>query len=89
MRSAFKGQVLVEFIAKMLDMPKDDISESLWILETNGSSKAVGGGVGMVLQSLEGFPITQIVKFSFAILNSEAKYEAVLLSLQVAKELFV
>ena len=81
--------MLVEFISKMLDMPKDDISELLWILETNGSSKAVGGGVGMVLQSLEGFPIAQIVKFSFSFLNDEAKYQAVLLSLQVAKELFV
>ena len=44
LRSATKGQVLINFIAELSNMPKDSISELLWILETEGSSKAVGGG---------------------------------------------
>ena len=44
LRSATKGQVLINFIAELSNMPKDSISEPLWILETEGSSKAVGGG---------------------------------------------
>ena len=40
-RLAIKGPVLTEFIAEMSNMPKDAISEPLWILETNGSYKVV------------------------------------------------
>ena len=61
----------------------------LWILETDGLSRAVGGGVGMVLLSPEGLSITQAIKFAFVPSNNEAEYEAVLLELQLAKELLV
>ena len=43
------GQVLTEFITEMLDMSKYGICEPLWIVEIDGSSKAVKGGAGMVL----------------------------------------
>ena len=35
----------------------------------------------MVLQSLEGLSISQVVKFTFVASNNEADYEAVLLGL--------
>ena len=41
----------------------------------------------MVLQSLEG--IAQAVKFSFSISNNEVEYKAMLLGLQMAKEISV
>ena len=62
-------------------MPKDGISEPLWILEIDGSFKAVRGGAGMVLQFLEDWPINKAIKFLFVISNNEAKYEVVLLGL--------
>ena len=43
----------------------------------------------MVLQSLEGLPIAQVVKFAFAASNNEVKYEVVLLRLRLTKELSV
>ena len=43
----------------------------------------------MVLQSPEGLSIAQVVKFTFVASNNEAKYEAVLLRLQLAKKLSV
>ena len=43
----------------------------------------------MVLQSLEGLPIAQVVKFAFAASNNEVEYEAVLLRLRLATELSV
>ena len=43
----------------------------------------------MVLQSLKGLSIAQDVKFAYAGSNNEAKYEIVLLRLQLAKELSV
>ena len=81
--------MLADFIAEMLNMRPRDISEPLWNLEIDGSSKETRGGAGMVLQSLKGLPIAQAVKFSFIISNNEAKYNVVLLELWVAMELSV
>ena len=77
--------MLANLIAEMSNMRPHDINKPLWILETNGSSKAAKGGAGMVLQSPEGSHVTHAVKFSFFISNNEA----VLLGLRVAKELSV
>ena len=41
--------MLADFTIELSYVSKDSINEPLWILETNGSSKEVGGGVGMVL----------------------------------------
>ena len=73
----------------MSDVQPRDLGETLWILETDGSSRAVRGGVGMVPQSPEGSSIAQAVKFAFIASNNEADYEAVLLGLRLAKELSV
>ena len=43
----------------------------------------------MVSQSLDGLLVAKAVKFSFSTSNNEAKYEAVLLGLQVAKVLSI
>ena len=53
LRSAIKGQVLADFIVKLTNVQPQDLGEMLWILETDGSSRAVGGGAGMVLKSLK------------------------------------
>ena len=87
-KSTDKGQVLTDFIAKISDMLPHDISELLWILETDGSPKVVGGA-GMILQSVEGLLVTHAIKFSFSISNNEAEYKAIFLRLRVAKELSV
>ena len=84
-RSAIKGQRLVDFIVEISNMRQNGINELLWILETDGSSKAAGGGASMVLHSPEGLHVTQTVKFSFSISNNIAEYEAILLGLRVAK----
>ena len=43
----------------------------------------------MVLQSLKSLSIAHVFKFAFTASNKEAEYEAVLLRLQLAKELLV
>ena len=88
-RSAIKGQVLTDFMVEMSNVRHHDVGKTLWILETDGSSKAVEGGANMVLQSLEGLSISQAVKFAFAASNNKAEYEAMLLGLRLAKELSV
>ena len=63
--SAIKGQVLFDFITKLSDVSRGSLPDHLWILETNESSKTVGGGAGMVLLSPEGLLVAEAVKFSF------------------------
>ena len=87
--SDVKGQVLINFIVELSDVQPRYLSETLWILETNDSSRVVGGGASMVLQSSEGLSITQAVKFALVASNNEAKYEVVLLELPLAKKLLV
>ena len=52
-----------------------------WVLETNGSSRAQDGGVGIVLWTLDGPTITQAIKLNFVVSNYEAEYEAVIIGL--------
>ena len=70
LRLVIKVQVLVDFMVEMSDVRPRDVGEKLWILEIDGSSKAVGGGVGMILQCPEGLSIAQAVKFAFAASNN-------------------
>ena len=72
-RSAIKGQIIADFIFEILDVQPHDLCETLWMIETDDSSKAAGGGVDMVLQSLEDLSITQAVKFSFVASNNEVE----------------
>ena len=51
-RLAIKGQVLNDFIIELSNVSKYNLPKPLWILETDGHSKAEGDGVGVVLQSL-------------------------------------
>ena len=60
----------------------------LWVFETDGSSRVVVGGADIVLQSSEGLSVAQVIKFAYMASNNEAEYEAVLLGLRLAKELF-
>ena len=79
--------MLANLIVELSYVSKGSLFDHLWILETNGSSKAIGGGAGMVLQSPKGLLVTQVVKFPFLILNNKDEYEAMLLGLQVAQAL--
>ena len=56
-RSAIKGQILADFIVEILDVQPRDLCELSWLLETNGSSKAVREGASMILQSPKGLSI--------------------------------
>ena len=59
------------------------------MLETDGSSRAESGGVGIVMRTLDRSAITQAIKLDFAVSNNEAEYKAVILGLRVAKSLSI
>ena len=60
-----------------------------WALETDGSSRAQGGGAGIILKSSKGPIGVQAIKLAFTVSNNEAKYEAVILGLMVTKYLSI
>lgn len=52
---------------------------------TDGSSRNIGAGAGVVLISLEGKTIEYALKFQFRATNNKAEYEAAIVGLQLCK----
>jgi len=56
-------------------------------LYVDGSSNEKGSGVGVILESLDEVIIEQSIRFEFEATNNQAKYEALLAGLRLAKEI--
>ena len=61
--------------------------QELWKIFIDGSSNENGSGVGIILISPKGHRFHIALRFGFKASNNEAKYEALLAELRVAKEL--
>ncbi|GKG32286.1 reverse transcriptase domain-containing protein [Tanacetum coccineum] len=98
-RSAFKGQILADFINEVpmgsetmvpgqtqytIDHQKDCKEE--WVLYTNGESSAKGSGVGLVLISPTKTEYTYALRLNFESTNNQAEYEALLAGLMLASK---
>ena len=88
-RTAIKGQALVDFILESLDTHSQEVGIEKWVLEMDGSSRAQGGGAGIVLRASDGRVIAQAIKLDFVVSNNEAEYEVVILRLKVVKSLSI
>ncbi|XP_022031135.1 uncharacterized protein K02A2.6-like [Helianthus annuus] len=93
-RKAIKAQVLADFI---IEVPKPTITEvntaatepsdlEAWKLFTDGASSIEGLGTGLILINPEGLEFTYALRFDFQTTNNEAKYEALIAGLRLAKE---
>lgn len=60
-----------------------------WILQVDGSSNFKGSGLELVLRSSNREKIKQSIRFGFQVTNNEAKNEAIIASLGLAKEMGV
>ena len=89
-RTAIKAQALADFIAEFTG-PVDNEAESsegpAWELFVDGSSSEQRAGARVLLISPEGHKILCALRFGFQATNNEAKYEAVLTGLHLAKEM--
>ena len=65
----------------------EDEWERKWTLYVNGSSNNKGSGARVILKGMNGVSIEQYLQFMFKTSNNQAKYEALLASLKLAKEL--
>ena len=86
LRTAIKGQVVVDFIAKFTHNEDKGAEESPhWSIYTDGSSnrQAEGAGIGLLLP--EGDTVECMVHLDFPTTNNESEYEALVASLDLAK----
>ncbi|GJX19326.1 reverse transcriptase domain-containing protein [Tanacetum coccineum] len=61
--------------------------ENTWKLFTDRASSSNGSGAGLMLVNPEGKEYTYTLRFEFETTNNEAKYEALIAGLRIAKEM--
>ena len=60
-----------------------------WTLYIDGSSDGKGSGARVILEGPNGITLEYLLKFDFQAINNQAEYEALVASLQLAKEVGV
>ena len=86
-RTTIKAQVLADFIAEFTTPEDANYQEDLWTINTDGSSTQQRGGARIVITSPENDVLEYGVQLKFSITNNEAKYEALLAGLRIARAL--
>ncbi|XP_050222532.1 uncharacterized protein LOC126672624 [Mercurialis annua] len=88
---AIKGQVMADFLA---DHPRNEIPEDIacfemnpWRLWFDGSRNGKGDGAGIVIVSPSGAHYKMSCSLKFKCTNNQAKYEALILGLEILVEL--
>ena len=85
-RTAVNGQIVADFIAEYTQSEDKGVEgQGLWSIHTDGSSNQHSGGVDVVIQTLEGDKIECMIRLDFPTTNNEAKYEALVASLDLAR----
>ena len=82
-----QDQVLADIFSECVI--QEESREPIWQLLTDGSSRLVGAGAGLVLTTPEGKIIEYALKYQFKATNHVAEYEAVIAGLQLCKALEV
>ena len=85
-RTAVKGQVVADFIAKYTQSEgKGAEGLGQWSIHTDGSLNQHAGGVGVVIRTPKGDKIECMIRLDFPTTNNEAEYEALVAGLDLAK----
>ena len=93
-KTAIKWQILVDFVmeftsAKHTENTQTTTDLPIWKLSVDGAINAQGSGVGLILTSPEGIDIDYALRFGFQASNNEAKYEAIIAGLNLARSMEV
>lgn len=84
-RITIKAQALANFIAEFTTSETNNWGATPWKVQIDRSSNKRVGGIGVVLQSPEGDIIECAIRLQFLTINNDAKYEAILMGLNLAK----
>ena len=89
-RNAIKAQALANFIIEFTPGHRDlDERENnkTWVVHVDGSSTLHARGIGVVLKSSEADTLKHKIRLHYQTTNNEAKYEALLKGVELAKSL--
>ena len=75
---------IVEFTPNYNELVEVE-DEKKWIIYVDGSFTQYVGGIGVILQSLEGDKLRCKVRLQYQTTNNEVEYEALLKRLELAK----
>ena len=85
-RIVVKGQIVADFIAEYTQSEDKGVEgQGLWSIHTDGSSNQHSGGVDVVIQTAKGDKIECMIRLDFPTTNNEAKYEALVAGLDLAR----
>ena len=77
---------MADFIAEYTQLEGKGANDlGQWSIHMDGSSNQHARGAGVVIQTLEGDKIECMIRLDFATTNNEAKYEALVVGLDLAK----
>jgi ribonuclease HI len=85
---SIKSQILPDFTAEWLELQNTGPPNlsSVWTMYFDGSKRVEGAGAGVVLISPQGDKLKYVLRMSFLhASNNEAKYEALLHNMRMAK----
>ncbi|XP_022041369.1 uncharacterized protein LOC110943947 [Helianthus annuus] len=100
-RTAIKGQILADFLAKVPEdeekelqkwealerKEKEEEDKAVWKIFTDGASSEEGSGAGITLVSPEGVELTYAIRLDFENTNNTAEYEALLAGMRLAQKM--
>jgi len=82
--SPMKTQFMADFLTKFTG--NDQTTPNWWSLYIDDSSNMKGSGVGIILEGPDNVTLEQALKLNFKASNNQAKYEALIVGLKLAKE---
>jgi len=87
-RGPIKGHVYVDFVVELSSAAMhQEEADFRWVLSMDGSSNQQGTGAGVILEEPNGLLIEQALRFAFKPSNNQAKYEALVAGMLLAKEI--
>ncbi|XP_068498135.1 uncharacterized protein [Phaseolus vulgaris] len=87
-RGPIKGQIFADFVVELSSRTAQNAKDDFrWVLSVDGSSNQLGSGVGVILEGPNGVLIEQSQRFTFKASNNQAEYNALIISILLAKEM--
>ena len=83
-RLAKKEQVLADFLAEIPQLETCPNGLNWWTLSVDRTSRQIGAGISLQLNSPGGDKIEQVVRLGFRASNNESEYVAILARIELA-----
>jgi len=88
-RGSIKGQVYADFVVELSSkVTHQEGADFRWVLSVDGSSNQQWSGVVVILEGPNGLLIKQALRFAFKANNNQAEYEALIVGMLLAKEMW-